>query len=69
MLKFLLKLFAVLSALYLIYIFAVTRIRFPKDASAIGIIGGADGPTAIFVSGEPTLLARFLIKLNTIIKR
>ena len=24
-----------------------------KEAASIGIIGGADGPTAIFVSGRP----------------
>ena len=24
-----------------------------KEASGIGIIGGADGPTAIFVTGHP----------------
>ena len=26
----------------------------PAEQSAIGIIGGADGPTAVFVSGFPT---------------
>ncbi|MBR3972801.1 MAG: sodium ion-translocating decarboxylase subunit beta [Oscillospiraceae bacterium] len=25
-----------------------------KEAASIGIIGGADGPTAIMVSGDPT---------------
>ena len=29
------------------------------DSSSIGIIGGADGPTAIFVTGEPALFAWF----------
>ena len=24
-----------------------------KESTSIGIIGGADGPTAIFVSGDP----------------
>ncbi len=24
--------------------------------NSLGIIGGADGPTAIFISGDPTLL-------------
>ena len=27
----------------------------PSEATSIGIIGGADGPTAIFVSGMPGL--------------
>ena len=27
-----------------------------KEASGIGIIGGADGPTAIFVTGSPLWL-------------
>ena len=25
-----------------------------KEAASIGIIGGADGPTAVFVTGDPT---------------
>lgn len=27
-----------------------------KESTSIGIIGGADGPTAVFVSGDPTML-------------
>ena len=27
-----------------------------KETSTIGIIGGADGPTAVFVTGDPTAL-------------
>ena len=30
---------------------------FAKEASSIGIIGGADGPTAIFVTGKLPLFA------------
>jgi len=37
-----------LLALYLSYKFKINA----KDAGSIGIIGGADGPTAIFVSGH-----------------
>ncbi|HAA25909.1 MAG TPA: hypothetical protein DCE11_07320 [Ruminiclostridium sp.] len=37
-----------LLSLYLSYKFNVNT----KDASSIGIIGGADGPTAVFVSGH-----------------
>ena len=28
----------------------------PKEAMSVGIIGGADGPTAIYVSGDPLFL-------------
>ena len=27
-----------------------------KEAASIGIIGGADGPTAVFVAGNPTAM-------------
>ena len=27
-----------------------------KEAASIGIIGGADGPTAVFVTGNPVAL-------------
>jgi len=27
----------------------------PKENFSVGIIGGADGPTAIYVSGEPLI--------------
>ena len=32
----------------------------PSEAASVGIIGGADGPTAIFVSGVPGFLGWFL---------
>jgi len=32
---------------------AATEKHGVKDAAAIGIIGGADGPTAVFISGNP----------------
>ena len=33
-----------------------------KEAASIGIIGGADGPTAIMVSGSPVwLIAAFVV--------
>ena len=28
---------------------------FPQEAASVGIIGGADGPTAIFISSAPGL--------------
>lgn len=31
------------------------------DASTIGIIGGADGPTAIFITGKPSALELLLL--------
>ena len=31
------------------------------DALTIGIIGGADGPTAIFVTGKPSALELLLL--------
>ena len=37
-----------LLSLYLSYRFNINT----RDASSIGIIGGADGPTAIFISGK-----------------
>ncbi len=49
-----------------------------SDASAVGIIGGADGPTAIFVSGSfnlntaalllllPLLLVEILLIINVV---
>lgn len=37
-----------LLALYLSYKFNMDT----RDASSVGIIGGADGPTAIYVSGQ-----------------
>ena len=46
-----------LLPLYLSYKFNVNT----RDASSIGIIGGADGPTAIFISGQ------FSFRLLTII--
>ena len=33
----------------------------PAEQSALGIIGGADGPTAIFVTGFPIALVVILI--------
>ena len=32
-----------------------------KEAASIGIIGGADGPTAIMVSGSPVWLIAALV--------
>ena len=40
----------------------------PAEQSAIGIIGGADGPTAVFVSGIPmSLVALGIIALAVIV--
>ena len=32
-----------------------TFLTMARTSDAIGIIGGADGPTAVFVTGNPTL--------------
>ena len=38
-----------------------------KEAASIGIIGGADGPTAVFVAGNPAgLIAVVLIAVIAI---
>ena len=50
--------------IFLTYIAAVTIFGFnPAEASSIGIIGGADGPTAIFVTSElaPHLLGAIAV--------
>lgn len=36
-----------------LYIMALSEMFHQHKGSAIGIIGGADGPTAIFLSGNP----------------
>ena len=36
---------------------------FGADAGTVGVIGGADGPTAIFVTSEPSLLPFLLLAL------
>lgn len=35
---------------------AIIRGRSMPSASSVGIIGGADGPTAIFVTGNPNII-------------
>ena len=35
--------------------------EYGMDASTIGIIGGADGPTAIFITGKPSALEVLLL--------
>lgn len=45
---FISALFSFLLPLYLTYKFNIDT----RDASSIGSIGGADGPTAIFLSGQ-----------------
>lgn len=35
--------------------------EYGMDASTIGIIGGADGPTAIFITGKPSRLEVLLL--------
>lgn len=40
----------------------------PKEAATIGIIGGADGPTAIFVTSKlPPDISHFLLILGFIV--
>ena len=43
-------------AVFLVLVFAVNGMTAQTNAASIGIIGGADGPTAIFVSVEHTAL-------------
>ena len=38
-----------------------------KESAAIGIIGGADGPTAIFVTGNPIALIAVAVIALTVI--
>ncbi|MBP0962811.1 MAG: hypothetical protein J6Q99_00750 [Oscillospiraceae bacterium] len=38
-----------------------------KEAAGIGIIGGADGPTAIFVSGNPILMIAALAAVVVVV--
>ncbi len=64
--KIVLILAAVFAALAGV-LFCAAKQMFPldrmKDASSIGIIGGADGPTAIFISSKmaPRLLCWLLV--------
>jgi Na+-transporting methylmalonyl-CoA/oxaloacetate decarboxylase beta subunit len=44
------------------YLMGFSNLLDGKSASAIGIIGGADGPTTIFLSGNPYFLF-FISKL------
>ncbi|SET64390.1 hypothetical protein SAMN05660297_03025 [Natronincola peptidivorans] len=41
----------------------VRSTRSPNHASSIGIIGGADGPTEIFISGDPYSVILYIIVL------
>ena len=41
--------------------FALAAVFAPAEAASVGIIGGADGPTTIFVTGQ--LFRRFYILL------
>lgn len=38
-----------------------------KEAASIGIIGGADGPTAVFVSGNPAWLIAAIVSVVVVI--
>ena len=38
-----------------------------KEAASIGIIGGADGPTAIFVSGSPVGMVVILMVVAVVV--
>ena len=38
-----------------------TDTMFTSNASSIGIIGGADGPTAIFVTTSPNLIPTVIV--------
>ena len=42
----------------------------PRDAASIGIIGGADGPTAIFISGRanPQAVSNVFSRLADVVK-
>ena len=45
----------------------ITYVFFDKDAATIGIIGGADGPTAIFISYRLSLLPILLFSIEIIL--
>ncbi len=42
----------------------------PKEAGSIGIIGGADGPTAIFIAGRanPQAVSNVFGRLSNVVK-
>lgn len=46
----------IMGLIVVILLACVVKGSFRKEASSIGIIGGADGSTAIFVSGKMTNL-------------
>jgi Na+-transporting methylmalonyl-CoA/oxaloacetate decarboxylase beta subunit len=51
---------ALLIAVLFNYLWGFITVR---EAAAIGIIGGADGPTSIFISGkDSTLLSLFILR-------
>jgi len=55
--------FSLLLPLYLSYKFNID----PGNAGSIGIIGGADGPTAIYVSGSSSHVFTVFFALLTIL--
>lgn len=65
-----LKHIILLAVVFVIVYYASIFIDFStKEASAIGIIGGADGPTAIFIAGKisPVQILIFISLLTLII--
>ena len=38
-----------------------------KEAASIGIIGGADGPTAVFVTGNPAWLIAAVVVVVVVV--
>lgn len=49
------------SALFGVLVQLLWGLKTTREAAAIGVIGSADGPTAVFVSGKSTIFSNPLI--------
>ncbi len=49
------------SALFGIVVQLLWGLKTTREAAAIGVIGSADGPTAVFISGKSTIFSNPLV--------
>lgn len=60
---------SIIAVLIILAICFITQNNIGSETSAIGIIGGADGPTAIFVASKanPQIISRYIMLACTVI--